>query len=120
VALASSWLLITVLVVTAIAAPQLVKHRASDPSDFMDHGHTPVARMNFLAHGFCRARPRTAHRGVLGDFVKARTSAAVQPRRCAPGIHLHRAIDRYTMRTRPSRQLRGSSSLARRASPPFW
>jgi acyl carrier protein phosphodiesterase len=53
--------------------------------------------MNFLAHAFLsRSSPELLIGGMLGDFVKGRESLQqYSPAVCA-GIHLHRAIDRYT------------------------
>lgn len=52
--------------------------------------------MNYLAHAFlARHDAELLTGGLLGDFVKGRIDGQYRPGICA-GIHLHRAIDRFT------------------------
>jgi acyl carrier protein phosphodiesterase len=52
--------------------------------------------MNYLAHAFlARHDTELLTGGLLGDFVKGHIDGQYQPGICA-GIHLHRAIDRFT------------------------
>ena len=53
--------------------------------------------MNFLAHAFLsRSSPELLIGGLLGDFVKGRERLQQYSLAVCAGIHLHRAIDRYT------------------------
>jgi acyl carrier protein phosphodiesterase len=53
--------------------------------------------MNFLAHAFLsRSSPELLIGGLLGDFVKGRERLQQYSAAVRAGIHLHRAIDRYT------------------------
>jgi len=53
--------------------------------------------MNYLAHAFLsRSSPELLIGGMLGDFVKGRESLQQYSLAVCAGIHLHRAIDRYT------------------------
>lgn len=53
--------------------------------------------MNFLAHAFLsRSSPELLIGGLLGDFVKGRERLQQYSPAVRAGIHLHRAIDRYT------------------------
>jgi len=53
--------------------------------------------MNYLAHAFlARATPELLTGGMLGDFVKGEWQLHDYPPDIRAGIHLHRAIDRFT------------------------
>jgi acyl carrier protein phosphodiesterase len=53
--------------------------------------------MNYLAHAFLsRSSPELLIGGLLGDFVKGREHLKQYSPAVRAGIHLHRAIDRYT------------------------
>lgn len=53
--------------------------------------------MNYLAHAFlARATPELLTGGMLGDFVKGQRNLHDYPPDIRAGIHLHRAIDRFT------------------------
>lgn len=53
--------------------------------------------MNYLAHAFlARATPELLTGGILGDFVKGEWRLHDYSPDIRAGIHLHRAIDRFT------------------------